>query len=162
LPEYLLVHKHPDNFVQDDEYRWCLVIRDETVLELDSNCWVNDYSFEQSLQQAGCLLDCDSNSVLVKIPEGCKILLIAAARLLALLNQLAALDQDVTLDFTDCEDTKSFLSREAFLDHLDRRVKVKPERPSVSKTIKPGVTVSNRPTVTPPVFSSYLPTFLSR
>jgi hypothetical protein len=128
------LHKHPDIFTQDNEYCWYL-IASGPILEL-GNGWVTDDSFEQSLLQTGCLLDSESNSVLVKIPEGCKILLIVAARLLALLNQLASMGKDVTVDLSGCEDTKSFLSRAGFFDHLDRRVKVRPKRPNISAAKK--------------------------
>jgi len=125
------LHKHRDVFNQDEEYCWYLIKSNPIIFELEDD-WVTEKSFEQSLLQTGCLLRNNSNFVEVKVPKGCKIMLIAAARLLALLNQLAAMDKDVTVDLSDCEDTKSFLNREAFFDHLDKRVNVKPVRPRVS------------------------------
>lgn len=123
-----LLHKNKDIFMQDSNYCWALV---QHVLELEPD-WVTDYSFEKSLLKAGCLLDNKINSVLVKIPPRCKIMMIAAARLLALLNQLVAQKKNVCIDLTDCGDTKSFLSREGFFDHLDEKVTVLPKRPDVS------------------------------
>ncbi len=125
------LHKHKAIFAQDSNYCWSLAQSVDQVLELDSP-WVTANSFEQSLLQTGCLLSSGFNSVLVKIPGGCKILLIAADRLLALLNQIVPIKKDVAIDLTECAMTKSFLSRVGFFDHLDKRVNVIPKRPNVS------------------------------
>lgn len=125
------LHKKKDIFTQDKNYCWFLVRPKQQVLELNSH-WVNAESFEQSLMETGCLLDSDYDSALVIIPNGCKILLIAAARLLALLNQLVSIGKTVTIDLTDSADTKSFLNRDGFFDHLDTRINVIPKRPTVS------------------------------
>ena len=125
------LHNHKDIFTQDDNFFWFLATPLEQVLELDAY-WVTADSFERSLLQTGCLLESSSVSVLVKIPEGCKIMLIASARLLALLNQLIFIGKKVTVDLTDCADIKSFFSRDGFFDQLDKRVNIIPKRPEVS------------------------------
>ncbi|WP_136796025.1 ATP-binding protein [Desulfosediminicola ganghwensis] len=78
------------------------------------------------------MIDSNCSSVLVVIPNGCKILLIVAARLLALLNQLIYIGKKVTVDLTECASTKLFLSRAGFFDHLDDQVQVVPDRPRFS------------------------------
>lgn len=125
------LHKHKKLFRQDENYCWFLATPSEKILELE-NYWVTGDSFEQSLRDVGCLFDSNTRSVLVKIPEECKIMLIAAARLLALLNQLVSIGKDVTIDLEECASTKFFLSRDGFFDHLDEKVKVVPNRPEVS------------------------------
>ena len=120
------LHSHKDLFAQDDDFCWSMI--EPLVLELESY-WVTADSFEQSLPDTGCLLSGSSPAILVKIPDGCKIMLIAGARLLSLLNQLIYKGKSVTIDLIDCAGTKSFLSRAGFFDLLDERVNVIPSRP---------------------------------
>jgi signal transduction histidine kinase len=120
------LHKHKDIFVQDDNYCWSLI--GPLMLELDSY-WVTADSFEQSLAKTGCLLSSEAQTISIKIPDGCKIILAAGARLLSLLNQLIHIGKFVTVDLQECADTKSFLSRAGFFDLLDDQVNVIPSRP---------------------------------
>ena len=82
---------------------------------------------------AGSPIDSDCPSVVIIVPEKCKIMLDAAARLLALCNQLVALNKDVTIDFSDCTTTLSYFDRIGFLDHLNNKATVLPKRPDVSR-----------------------------
>src|SRR5665647_1093674 len=132
------LHKHKDIFIQDDNYCWFLAVPPVQVLELDAKNWITVDSFEDSLVQIGCLLSSNSPAVLVKIPKNCKIMLIASARLLALLNQLVFNGKAVSVDFIDCASIKHFLSRAGFFDHLDDRVNVIPSRPASAAKIYKG------------------------
>lgn len=125
------LHAHPDNFVQDNKYRWSLVAA-ELNIEFD-NHWVNRNSFERTLTKDGSPLDCEYNSVCFILPENCKIMLDAAARLLALCNQMVNDSKKVKIDFTACKTTLSYFSRIGFIDHLDDRVELEPARPLSSK-----------------------------
>lgn len=124
------LYSHKDAFARDDNFCWSLMA--PSVLELGSHCWVTANSFEQSLFETGCLLSSDSQSVMVKIPDRCKIMLIVGARLLSLINQLAYNGKNVTIDLIDSANTKNFLSRAGFFDLLDATVDVIPSKPKFS------------------------------
>ena len=127
------MHAHPDDFTQDDDYRWSLVPQWEMKIEFESDMWVDCESFEACIKKDGSPLDLKCASVVFIVPEECRILLNAAARLLALCNQLVSKRKTVTLDFSDFPSTLNYFDRIGFLDHLDNRVRVLPERPLVSK-----------------------------
>lgn len=126
--------KHLNEFAQDKDYCWSLVNPGEFKIEFEDNKWVDSDLFETSLQKAGSPLDSDCMSVVFVIPEGCSILLDAAARLLALCNQLAWSNKNVTIDFSNCHLTLSYFDRIGFLDHLDDNITVLPRRPEVSRS----------------------------
>lgn len=94
--------------------------------------WVDEIAFESALLKSGELLNEQCARVIVVIPKGCKLLLIAEARLLSLLNQIVHDGKSATIDLSDCKDTLTFFNRIGFLDQLDRRVEVLPERPKFS------------------------------
>jgi hypothetical protein len=125
--------KHLNEFVQDGDYCWSLTNSEEFKIEFEENKWVYRDSFENSLQKAGSPLDSDCTFVVFVIPEGCSILLDAAARLLALCNQLVWSKRNVTIDFSNCHSTLSYFDRIGFLDHLDDNIAVLPRRPEVSR-----------------------------
>ncbi len=127
------MHSHPDDFTQDDSYRWSLVPPSEVEIEFEPDKWVDCESFEICIKRYGSPLDLECASVVFVVPEECKILLNAAARLLALCNQLVSKRKTVTIDFSDFPSTLDYFNRIGFLDHLDNRVGVLPERPPVSK-----------------------------
>lgn len=127
------MYNHPDDFTRDSNYCWWLVPRSEIKIEFESNKWVDCESFEICMGKAGSPLDSEYDSVVFVVPEDCKILLNAAARLLALCNQLVHQGKMVTIDFSDFPSTLNYFSRIGFLDHLDDRIRVLPEKPPVSK-----------------------------
>ena len=129
------MHANPDDFTQDNNYCWSLVPLPEIKVEFESNKWVDCESFEICIKKIGSPLDLRCDSVVFVVPENCKILLNAAARFLALCNQLAYKGKTVTIDFSDFPSTLDYFNRIGFLDHLDDRVKVLPERPPVSKAL---------------------------
>ena len=124
------VHAHPDDFIQDNNYCWSLK---EMKVEFESNKWIDCESFEICIKKDGSPLDLKCTSVVFVIPEDCKILLNAAARFLALCNQLIHKGKAVTIDFSDFPSTLDYFNRIGFLDHLDDKVRVLPGRPLVSK-----------------------------
>ena len=124
------MHAHPDDFIQDNDYRWSLA---EIKVEFESNKWVDCESFEICIKEDGSPLDLKCTSVVFIVPEECKILLNAAARFLALCNQLIHKGKAVTIDFSYFPSTLNYFNRIGFLDHLDDKVRVLPGRPPVSK-----------------------------
>jgi len=128
---------HSDKFYIDDNYCWYLAIDpNQQVLELESNCWVDEKSFENSLKKSGCLLESKQNDILVVLPEKCSVLLVAGARLLNLLNQLIYIGKNVTIDFKDCPETKHFFNRAGFFDLLNENAIVLPGWPKTSTAKK--------------------------
>jgi hypothetical protein len=126
------LHDHPGIFFQDGEFRWFLVFR----VELKGEGWLTAASFEHALSSAGSPLDSSSPVVIIAFGKDCKIMLEALARLLALSNQLVIAGKRVSLDFSKCKSTHSYLDRMNFFVHLDRRIEVMPRRPAFSKAAK--------------------------
>ncbi len=94
---------------------------------------MSSQSFEQTLLEHRLLLpEKDSTSVVFKLPEGCKFLIEATAKFLALCNQLAHRGRVVEIDFSDCTQTYQVWNRTGFFDRLDSQINVTPQRPEVS------------------------------
>jgi hypothetical protein len=71
--------------------------------------------------------------VAFRFPVGCKMMIDAAIRLLALANQLAFTTRRVRLDFAEGESgTMGYLNRMGFFDHLASPIEVTPPRPHYS------------------------------
>lgn len=128
------LYSHEDKFTQDDKYRWFLINPDLLEIEFCDD-WVDSDSFEEVLKQVGSPLDSECSNITFKIPKGCKLLLEATARLLALCNQLDFNDKHVTINFAD-KQTLSYLNRVGFVDHLREDVVVLPARPKESAASK--------------------------
>lgn len=126
------LHSNADSFTQHDDYCWFLAQSPEIRVNFASNKWMDCKSFEKSLIEVEALLGSDTNAILFILPENCKILLDAAARFLALANQLSDSGKTVTIDFSDCQSTLYYFDRIGFIDHLDKKVAVFPYRPSRS------------------------------
>ena len=107
-------------------------------MRLDGGTWIDGLSLDMSIKKSGSPLESDSTSIHFIVPEGCKIFLEAAGRLLALSNQSILMDKSVTIDFSDCQDTLSYFNRIGFFELLHNKVDVKPNRPvfSTSKIYK--------------------------
>lgn len=126
--------KNLDAFVQDPQtYTWSLVKSASFVLEISSSgLWVTQFHFEKALKKSGSPLDTDHGHVVIKVVNEQKVLLCAAARIIALCNQLVRSNKKVVLDLSGNEQTLSYLDRAAFFDRLDASVDVKPGRPKKS------------------------------
>lgn len=129
------LHKNRDDFRQDDDYRWYLANPDEAVIEFSSG-WVDSQLFEKSLSEYEDLYSSDHSAVKFVIPKGCKFLLVAIAKLLAVANQLAARGIAVSIDVSECGDTRNFFNRAGFFDSLADGVDVFPVRPNESAAKK--------------------------
>jgi len=127
------LYNNSDGLIQVD---WKWYLKEEYVLELSSNSWVDEETFESDLCNAGCLLSSSSSKCVIRFPEKCSILLVAGARLIALANQAVRSGKEIVLDFGKCANTKHYLNRLGFFDHLNHAVSVLPFRPSKSKAIQ--------------------------
>lgn len=129
------LHRNCDDFIQDDNYRWYIENPSEAVIEFGS-VWVDSQLFEERLSKYQDLHSSDYSAVKFVIPKGCRLLLIAIAKLLALANQLATKGVKVSIDVNECGDTRHFLNRAGFFDSLAESVNVYPDRPRESKAKK--------------------------
>jgi hypothetical protein len=129
------LHTNKDQFLQDEDFCWFLSKSSKLIIHLAEESWVDCDSFEKSLAIGPSPLDSLLSSVSFVVPENCKILLDAAARLLALCNQLAWQKKTVTIDFSSCQSTLSYFNRMGFFDHLAIDIAVLPGRPPVSGAV---------------------------
>lgn len=130
------LYSNPDYFIKDDKHCWSLIPTSELVVEFPADQWVDCDSFETALKRAGSPLDSDCQTVVFNIPQNCKILLDAAARFLALCNQIINEEKNVKIDFSQCKTTLSYFDRNGFLEQLNNRIEILPMRPKTSKASK--------------------------
>lgn len=127
------LHKNTDRFYKTDDFCWFLSTPLELQIQFEKNQWMDCNAFETSLCSAGSPLDLKCTSVLFVVPKKCNILLDAAARFLALCNQLSFVGKTVTIDFSDCQSTLMYFNRIGFIDHLDQKVNLLPYKPTDSR-----------------------------
>lgn len=129
----VVLHGNPSVFTQGDEHEWYL--KSTMVLEIRfaGNNWLTSDSFERALSTSGSPLDSSYPAVSVIFGDGCNMMMEALARLLALSNQLEAAKKSVTLDFSSCKGTLTYLDRAGFFEHLHPSVLVLPKRPVGSR-----------------------------
>jgi hypothetical protein len=127
--------KNKDAFIQDNDFRWSNINLKEIIVEFEKN-WIDCDSFENSLKNAGEILESDSPSIVFCLPSKCKMMLVVTARFLSLCNQLALKGKGVTIDFSACIDSFTYLDRMGFLEHLHEDIIIKPERPTESRADK--------------------------
>jgi hypothetical protein len=127
-----ILYGQRDIFVQDEKSCWSLVNSEKLTIALKSGTWVGSVSFEEALAISGSPLDLNCSVVEFVVPTGCKIMIDAAARILALCNQLVLLKKSVSIDFSACKATLTYFNRLGFFDHLDGQVDVLPNRPKWS------------------------------
>lgn len=120
-----------EEFVQNENSAWLL--KKDACLQIEltaSSTWITQEHFERSLAKHGSPLDCGHGHIVLKIPKERKVLFCAAARILALANQLAKVKPIVELDFSENPEALSYLKRAYFFERLDRSIKVLPRRPA--------------------------------
>lgn len=126
-----LLYDNLEDFVQNENSAWSL--KKDACLQIDfsgSSTWITQEHFERSLIKHGSPLDCGHGHIILKIPKERKVLFCAAARILALANQLAKVKSIVELDFRENPDALSYLRRAFFFERLDKSIKVLPRRPA--------------------------------
>lgn len=127
-----ILYGNDELFTCDDSYRWFLKEKNSVIIPFPENTWVDSVGFENSIKKAGCLLSSPYQSIDFVVTNDCKILLDAASRLLALCNQLVENGKIITINFIPCDSTRTYFDRIGFMQQLDKRIIVLPERPSVS------------------------------
>lgn len=96
------------------------------------NRWVTAEQLERALLQSGNPHGSENFSVIVRLPNGCKLMIDAAIRLLCLINQLEAVTKRVRLEFGSDGDLIGYLNRMGFFDSLAPAIEVVPQRPGYS------------------------------
>jgi|APMI01.1.fsa_nt_gi hypothetical protein len=124
-----VLYANKNLFVRDEAFAWSL---SELRVNLGSLRWLNADLFEDALLVSGSPLDSTACCVTFVIGEGCKPLLEALARLLAICNQLVSSGKSVSLDFSASKSTLSYLNRIGFIDLLHEHVQILPKRPKRS------------------------------
>jgi hypothetical protein len=130
------LHKNSDDFFKDLDYGWHFSGRETLIVTLTSEGWVDGESFDKSLCEVGSVFDPDVSDVHFIFPSGCRMLLEAGARMLALVNQLDLDKKRVVIDFGKAENVYGYLDRVGFISHLAPGIKVLPDRPIVSAVDK--------------------------
>lgn len=120
-----LYHDQSGIFIERNN-EWFLATQSVVVIQFNKTGWLTTTDFESLLSKGG---DIWSESIKgVKFDFcNCSILLGAIARLLALVNQLAHHGKQVTLDFTKCSKSFSYLCRVGLFETIDESVTVFPE-----------------------------------
>lgn len=126
------LHGSPHLYHQDSQYRWSLL---ESFLQISitsRSSWISIAQFERALKNSGSPHSSDKSNVVVKLPAQCRVKLCAAARILAIANQMVEAGKYIAIDFSDCDEAASYLNRAGFFDRLHKNVDVFPERPANS------------------------------
>jgi hypothetical protein len=98
--------------------------------------WINVSKFETALRQSCGPHEPNTYEVAFEFPEGCKIMVDSAIRILSLANQLVSATKRVRLDFQEGKaGTMGYLNRMGFFDHLAGEIEVLPERPAYSMAV---------------------------
>lgn len=103
----------------------------ECALELPGG-WVDSWKFEKALLKCGDALGTLYNTIVIKIPVGCSLMIDVIIRLLSFCNQAVACTKRVRLEFADGGSAMGYLNRIGFFDHLAPAVEVSPRRPLFS------------------------------
>jgi hypothetical protein len=98
--------------------------------------WIDVSKFESALRNSCGPHAPSTTSVTMHFPQGCKVMVDGAIRILSLANQLYATTRSVRLEFDEGESgTMGYLNRMGFFDHLHPSVDVMPARPLISRAV---------------------------
>ena len=131
-----VLYGNPNVFTVDEAYRWYVVSDRILEVRFPGGGWLTSDGFEQAVRKAGSPLECAMSAVSFIFGDDCKIMMDALARLLALSNQVEAIHKSVTLDFSSCRPTLTYLDRAGFFELLHPSIAVLPKRLSGSKAIQ--------------------------
>ncbi|MCK8123915.1 hypothetical protein MTF66_02815 [Pseudoalteromonas sp. 2CM39R] len=128
------LNRHNEGLYQDqNDYKWYLKAIDTIVWNIECCGWLTCEEFEQSYSEIGNLVDGEELNIIIKLPKGFRVLLIAGARLISLANYLNYLGKNVTLDFELCKSSMGYLDRLGFFDHIHSHIEILPNRPVISR-----------------------------
>lgn len=103
----------------------------ECTLELPGS-WVDAWKFETTLKRCGDALGSLYQTIVIRIPSGCSLMIDVIIRLLSFCNQAVAYAKHVRLEFGEASKAMGYLNRIGFFDHLAPAVEVIPHRPIFS------------------------------
>ncbi|MGF6210378.1 hypothetical protein [Comamonas sp. 4034] len=124
-----VLYKHSDKFSQGDDFGWSVIGHEELRIEFPEDSWLSTREFEDILSRHCTPWHDACKRVIFVFKKECRMLLDALARLLALSNQLDAAGKKVSLDFTACRSTLSYLDRMDFFEVLASNIAILPHRP---------------------------------
>ncbi|HIF9225890.1 TPA: ATP-binding protein [Photobacterium damselae] len=119
-----------DSFISDSE-QWyqkedfvCITFKTERT-------WLDEHTTEEILKQNHGIWDDKIKYITLRFID-CSILLESISRILAFINQLTFYGKNVTLDFTACKKSFSYLCRAGLFDLIHKTVAVRPEKQDCS------------------------------
>lgn len=128
-----ILYGHSDKFFQHGDFQWSVIGHEELRIEFPEDTWVSSEEFETILSSSCTPWHHDCERVIFVFKKESRLLLDALARLLALCNQLDAAGKQVSLDFTECPNTRSYLDRMDFFEVLASNIAVHPKRPKARR-----------------------------
>lgn len=124
--------KNHEGLYQED-WKWYIKQTDEIVFNISCDSWLTCDEFEDNYSAIGALLNTNESKVIINFPKGFRVLIIAGARIIALINQLEYKGKHVVLNFENCKKSMGYLNRLGFFDHIHERVEIIPSRPKISR-----------------------------
>ncbi|WP_331427255.1 ATP-binding protein [Vibrio sp. M250220] len=120
------LHANSSTFIQNEDYEWSLSNEVLKVLfPVPARNWLTSSGFEEVIKQYDGLWDEETTTIEMTFLGG-SFLLDSLGKLLALINQLVYQNKSVSLDFSACDKSFSYLCRVGFFELIDPRVVVVP------------------------------------
>ncbi len=121
-----LLHANSSAFIQNDDYEWSLVNGAlEVVFPVPEGRWLTSDGFEEVIKQYSGLWAQETTAIEMTFLGG-SFLLDSLGKLLALINQLVHQNKSVSLDFSACDQSFTYLCRIGFFELIDPHVVVAP------------------------------------
>lgn len=122
-----------DNVEQDSKsYGWKL-LSDDAITITFPNQWVESSKFERTLDNSE-YLDVSSKDLVFEFQSETKLMMDATARFVSLVNQILESGRKVTIDLSNCPESRSYLSRAGFYDVLHDEVNLKPKPTKIHRS----------------------------
>lgn len=126
-----VLYDNTNLFSRDADFEWSLLSKD-LIVRFPECSWLTSEIFEDALSGLE-ILNGPCEKVTFVVAKDCQILLEALARILAICNQLANINKEISIDFSSCRKIIGYFDRVGFFDNLDLKVKILPYRPTGSK-----------------------------
>lgn len=121
-----LLHANSSTYIQNDDYEWSLVNGVlEVVFPVPESRWLTSDGFEEVIKQYSGLWAQETTAIEITFLGG-SFLLDSLGKLLALINQLVHQNKSVSLDFSACDQSFTYLCRVGFFELVDKRAVVTP------------------------------------
>ena len=122
----LILHANSSIYLQNEDYDWSLsneVLK--VVFPVPEHNWLTSDGFEEVIKQYDGLWDEETTAIEMTFLGG-SFLLDSLGKLLALINQLSYVGKSISLDFSACDQSFSYLCRVRFFELIDKDVVVTP------------------------------------